>query len=82
MKVKDIIESHLSIANKDIAFKVVPIGKNEIYYHSNSNYLTPEIKEMQIVKWLIEKKTFVMIVDQNKEFEDKKRKFWEDKISK
>lgn len=77
MKVKDIIESNVSLANPKLNFMVTPIGKNDIYYHGDGSYLREEVAEMQMVKWLIDKNKFVILVERNEEFENKRKAFWE-----
>lgn len=77
MKVKEIIESNVSIANPKLSFMVVPIGKNDIYYHGDGSYLREEVAEMQMVKWLIDKSKFVILVERNEEFENKRKAFFE-----
>lgn len=77
MKVKEIIESNVSLANPKLNFMVTSIGKNDIYYHGNGSYLREEVAEMQMVKWLIDKNKFVILVERNEELENKRKAFWE-----
>lgn len=82
MKVIDIINTHFSFANPNIKFLVKPKGTDTIYYSGDGSYIKNEVAEMEVQRWLIdnEKKNsliFVISVKQDKDFEEKKRKFLE-----
>lgn len=78
MTVKDIIEANVRIANPKINFMVKPVGKNNIYYHGDGRYLRKEVAKMRMVKWLMDKNKFVILVEQNEEFENVWKDFWKD----
>lgn len=89
MKVKDIINTQTALENiggDKVVFIVKPKGTKKQYYNSTNNYLKDEIAEMNVETWFIcgtKKKycEFVMIVEQNKEYEAKREKAWQDLIS-
>ncbi len=85
MKVKDIIDMHMdfSFADTKIKFVVKPKGTSKEYFNSDSQYWinNPEIKEMEVERWMIcdargNKCTFVIIVKRDEEYEAEKEKAW------
>ena len=82
MKVNDIVKTHFTLANSNIKFLVKPNGTDAIYYSGDGSYMRNEVTEMEIQRWLIDnsKKNsliFVILVEQDIEFEEKKRKVFE-----
>ena len=89
MKVKDIIETH-----KDVSFSksfpkvkimVKPKGKNITYYSSDCQYWGHDIKvaEMDVLNWFIvharkNNCEIVILVNQDKEYEDIKYKHFKE----
>ena len=87
MKVKDIISSQKKFPNFTTKFIVKPKGTAKQYYNSQCNYLSNEVAGMEVITWFVcgTKKNyceFVIIVEQNKEYEAKREKAWNDLISK
>jgi hypothetical protein len=82
MKVSDIINTHFSLANKDLKFLVKPKGSDTTYYSGNGSYIRPNVADMTVQRWLIgadkhNNPIFVIIVEQDLQFEEEKRKFIE-----
>lgn len=82
MKVKDIINSQFDLTDTEVNFIVKPKGTEKKYYDSNVSYLRDEVAEMEVTRWMIcdakrKKCTFVIIVEEDKKYEeDRKRAYW------
>ena len=87
MKVKDIIDAQIYFGDNAVKFVVKPQGTKTQYYNSETKNLQNEVAEMKVDRWFIcgAKKNyceFVIIVERNEEYEAKRKKAWEDLISK
>lgn len=77
MKVKDIINARHDLPSIEVETVIKPKGTKREYYNDDRNHLENEVAEMEVKEWFIipskkNKCTFLIIVEQNKEYEEKK----------
>ena len=75
MKVNDIVSTQFVVGNFKMNFVVKPKGTDIKYYVGDGNWMRMEVADMEVVRWLIDGNNFVIFVERNAEFEEKRKQF-------